>query len=59
MKIHHFAIEVKNIDVSIDFYEKILGFKQVRPKTTSQDGMHTSINLDMSGAEINKLGVCL
>ena len=52
MKIHHFAIEVSNIEVSIDFYVNILGFVIKAPKRTSSDGEYSYVNIDLFGTEL-------
>lgn len=52
MKIHHFGIQVKNIDKSIKFYTEKLGFKIKTLKTTTEDGLYTYSNLDLNGAEL-------
>lgn len=37
MNIHHFGIEVTDIDRSIDFYTQKLGFKIIVPKSLEKD----------------------
>jgi catechol 2,3-dioxygenase-like lactoylglutathione lyase family enzyme len=52
MKLHHFAIKVKNIDISIKFYVEKLGFLIKTPKATTEDGKYSYLNLDLGGAEL-------
>ena len=57
MKIHHFAIKVKNIDKSIAFYIEKLDFKIKIPKTKSNDGLYTYANLDLGGGELELIQI--
>jgi len=57
MKIHHFAIQVKDIDNSAKFYTEQLGFKIKTPKTTTEDGLYTYLNLDLDGAELELIQI--
>lgn len=50
MKIHHFAIKVKNIDSSINFYIEKLGFKIETPKVTTEDGLYIFAYLNLNGS---------
>ena len=52
MKIHHFAIKVKDIDISAKFYTEKLGFKIKTSKTITEDGLYSYLNLDLYGAEL-------
>ncbi|MEI6242765.1 MAG: VOC family protein [Chlamydiota bacterium] len=56
MKIHHFAIEVSNIDRSAEFYQK-LGFQTKTPKTLTKDGLYSYMNLDLGGAELELIEI--
>ena len=49
LKFHHFGIEVKDIDKSIDFYTNILGFKVSYQKTYSKDFNETFVLIDLDG----------
>lgn len=51
MKIHHFAIQVKDLDKSIEFYTQKLGFKVKTPKTLTQDGKYSFANLALHDGE--------
>lgn len=50
MKIHHFGLEVKDIDISIKFYTEKLGFKIKTKKTTTMDGRYTYSYLELNGS---------
>ena len=49
LKFHHFGIEVKDIDVAIDFYVNILGFKVCNEKTYSEAFNETFVMIDLDG----------
>ncbi len=52
MKIHHFGIEVSNIDQSADFYITKLAFQVKKPKTRTEDGHYFYMYLDLKGVEL-------
>jgi len=43
MKLHHFGIEVKDIDKSMDFYIKQLGFEISVPKSQEKNILYTNL----------------
>lgn len=49
MKFHHFGIEIKDIDVAVDFYVNILGFKICGEKTHSEEFNETFVMIDLDG----------
>jgi catechol 2,3-dioxygenase-like lactoylglutathione lyase family enzyme len=51
MKIHHFGIQVKDIDQSISFYIEKLGFVIKTPKTLSEDGAYLYANLSLKNSD--------
>ena len=57
MKIHHFAIQVKDIDRSTLFYTEKLGFKIKTVKATTKDGHYSYLNLDLDGAELELIQI--
>jgi len=57
MKIHHFAIEVNNINESLDFYTEKLGFKIKTPIKSSEDGLYYYVNIDLGGSELELIQV--
>jgi catechol 2,3-dioxygenase-like lactoylglutathione lyase family enzyme len=57
MKIHHFAIEVSNIDRSAEFYVQKLGFRMKTPKKSTEDGLYTYMNLDLGAAELELIEI--
>ena len=52
MKLHHFAIQVKDIDKSIEFYTEKLGFMIKTPKTLTEDKKYLYANVSLGGAEL-------
>ena len=60
MKLHHFALQVKDIDASIKFYTEKLGFKIKIPKTPfknppkapEENGFYCYLTLDLNGSEL-------
>lgn len=59
MRIHHFAIQVKNIDISIKFYTEKLGFKIKipktaikTPKTITEDGFYCYLTIDSQDVDL-------
>lgn len=45
MKLHHFAIEVSDIDQSLEFYTQKLGFSVITPKKAEKDYFYANISL--------------
>ncbi|KQC13577.1 MAG: hypothetical protein APR63_08310 [Desulfuromonas sp. SDB] len=44
MRMHHFAIQVSDINKSVDFYTKILGFKIVETDTRNDGYVYLDLN---------------
>lgn len=57
MKIHHFGLEVQNIDKSISFYTEKLGFKVQTPKTATEDGKFFYVNIKLGDAELELIEI--
>jgi catechol 2,3-dioxygenase-like lactoylglutathione lyase family enzyme len=59
MKIHHFGIQVKDIDRSIVFYIEKLGFEIKTCKTLTSDGAYLYANLALgsSGVELELIQI--
>jgi len=57
MKIHHFAIEVKDIDKSIEFYTKKLDFIIKTPKTQTEDNKYLYVNIGLGGVELELIQI--
>lgn len=52
MKIHHFGLQVKDIDKTIKFYTEKLGFIIKIPKTLSEDGKYLYSYLALADSEV-------
>lgn len=60
MRIHHFALQVRDIDISIKFYTEKLGFKIKIPKTPfknipkapKEEGAYCYLTLGLNGCQL-------
>lgn len=52
MKIHHFAIQVQDIEKSLEFYTKKLGFTIKAPIKYTEEGLYAYVYVDLCGTEL-------
>jgi catechol 2,3-dioxygenase-like lactoylglutathione lyase family enzyme len=57
MRIHHFGLEVQNIEKSISFYTEKLGFKIQTHKTATKDGIYFYVNIKLGDAELELIEI--